>query len=175
MANDVNKSKKRLPEDDKEEMPAIVAEINRIEDEAGETSGDILSGYLDFKSLVPSKKSWSENNLKDNPGGLYRFKALESLFRAFNLGDIKTFEKGVFILKRNIKEYDVLIEKIKSDPVSKGIFSKRSRLDLHALSRTFQILIEYHGLLTEALQYNRGVMTDEISFLSKITICCLQK
>lgn len=157
-------SESEFTEDEKKEALATAENINRLEDEAGEeryslTPEDILSGYLDLKILVPSEKSWIENKLKDNPKGLYRFKALKSLFRAFNLGNIKTFEKGVFILKRNLKEYDVLIEKIKSDSVSKSIFSKRSRLDLHALSRAFQILIEYRGILNEALQYNRGVMT----------------
>jgi hypothetical protein len=123
------------------------------------TAEDLLHGYFELLGLEPSKKSWSEAKLKDNPPRFYRIKMLKALFKAFEAGDIKKLEKGAFVMKRDLKDYDGLIERIVADPVSKDTFRKECPINLRDIAWAFQRLFRYRSILDNALRFNQGVLT----------------
>jgi hypothetical protein len=120
---------------------------------------DVLADYFEFTSLEPSKTSWNQKKLKSNPPRFYRLKILKSLFKAFNLGNIKEFEEGGFILKRDIEDYKALIKQIRSDPsVKKGLRADED-VTLKHICRIFERLLRYRSILDEALRFNSGLLT----------------
>lgn len=102
------------------------------------TSKDILDLYLEFVCIEPDKNVWSEDWLQNNEPKLFRLKMLKSLFRAFDMGDIKDFDQGSFIEQRTLKDYDFLTTKIISDLGQKQgkVFSKA--LSLSDIAYMFQ-------------------------------------
>jgi hypothetical protein len=83
---------------------------------------------------------------------------LKSFFKAFNLGNIKEFEEGGFILKRDIEEYGALIKQIRSDPsVKKGLHPDKE-VTLKHICRIFWLLLQYRSILDEALSFNGGLL-----------------
>ncbi len=121
------------------------------------TPKDILALYFDFKSFQPSKRTWNEHTLHDNPPRLYRLKMLQSLFKAFGLGSIKTFHEGGFVLKRNIEDYSVLIERIKTDTkahISYPLYIPPIRLP--EIRYLFITLLRYRDKLDGIMGFNRG-------------------
>lgn len=47
---------------------------------------DFLDKYYEFKAMVPNYKEWNSKSLRQNSSRYYRFKELESLLSAFNIG-----------------------------------------------------------------------------------------
>jgi len=99
---------------------------------------DVLADYLQFSGLESSKTSWNQKTLKNNPPRFYRLKILKSLFKAFNLGNIKDFEEGGFVLKRDIEDYKTLIKQIRSDPSVKIGLRTGEKVTLKHICRTFE-------------------------------------
>lgn len=112
-------------------------DLNIIEKEKY-TSKDILDLYLEFVCLEPDKNVWDEDWLQNNEPKLFRLKMLMSLFRAFDLGDIKDFDQGSFILQRKIEDYGFLIKKIVSDLGPKPGHAMGKSLDLSDIAYMFQ-------------------------------------
>ena len=121
------------------------------------TSKDILALYFDFKSLQPSKRTWNEHALHDNPPRLYRLKMLQSLFKAFGLGSIKTFHKGDFVLKRSIEDYSALIETIKADTKAHLSYLRYiPPIRLPEIRYLLITLLQYRDNLDGIIGFNRG-------------------
>lgn len=102
------------------------------------TSKDILDLYLEFVCMEPDKKVWDEDWLQNNEPELFRLKMLNSLFRAFDLGEIKDFDDGSFILTRKLEDYDFLKKKIISDLGPKPGHAMSQALDLSDIAYMFQ-------------------------------------
>ena len=102
------------------------------------TAKDILDLYLEFTYMEPDKNVWDEDWLQNNDPKLFRLKILKSLFRAFDLGEIKDFDDGSFILKRKLEDYDFLKKKIVSDLGTKPGLAYSQALDLSDIAYMFQ-------------------------------------
>jgi len=102
------------------------------------TAKDILDLYLEFVCMEPDKNVWDEDWLQNNDPKLFRLKILKSLFRAFDLGEIKDFDDGSFILKRKLEDYDFLKKKIVSDLGTKPGLAYSQALDLSDIAYMFQ-------------------------------------
>lgn len=102
------------------------------------TSKDILDLYLEFVCMEPDKNVWDEDWLQNNEPKLFRFKMLKSLFQAFDLGEIKEFDDGSFILNRKREDYDFLTKKIVSDLGTKPGLAYSQALDLSDIAYMFQ-------------------------------------
>lgn len=102
------------------------------------TAKDVLDLYLEFVCKEHDKKVWDEDWLQNNEPKLFRLKMLNSLFRAFDLGEIKDFDDGSFILKRKLEDYDFLKEKIVSDLGPKPGHAYSKSLGLSDIAYMFQ-------------------------------------
>jgi hypothetical protein len=102
------------------------------------TSKDILDIYLELVCLEPDKTKWDEDLLDIHEPELYRFKILKSLFRAFDLGEIKDFDQGSFIEQSKPEDYSFLTKKIISDLGTKPGLAYSQALSLSDIAYMFQ-------------------------------------
>ena len=102
------------------------------------TSKDILDMYLEFVCIEPDKNVWDEDWLQNNEPKLFRLKMLTSLFRAFELGEIKDFDDGSFIMQRKREDYDFLKKKIVTDLGTKPGLAYSQALGLSDIAYMFQ-------------------------------------
>ena len=102
------------------------------------TAKDILDMYLEFVYMEPDKNVWDEDWLQNNEPKLFRLKMLKPLFRAFDLGEIKDFDDGSFILKRKLEDYDFLKNKIVADLGAKPGHAMSQALDPSDIAYMFQ-------------------------------------
>jgi hypothetical protein len=114
-----------------------------VENEVNFTAKDVLDLYLEFEGMQPEQDTWAEGSLQDNPPRFYRLKALGSLFRAFEMGDIREFAKGTFVLKGKIEDYSALIKQMKSELKTVTKFRKGEQLTLNEIAFLFKRLLEY--------------------------------
>ena len=121
------------------------------------TAKDILDLYLKFEGLQSDKDTWTEDNLQSNPPRFYRLKALESLFRAFDLGDIKEFAQGTFISKRSIQDYSALIKRMKSELKTITKFRKGEQITLKEIVTLFTRLMEYRRRWNYVVEFSSGL------------------
>ena len=109
-----------------------------MQDNTVYTARNILDMYVDLKCLQPDKELWDEISLQNNEPQLFRLKILKSLFGAFDLGDLKDFDQGTFIVKRKLEDYGFLTEKILSDLGPKPGHAYSQSLDLNDIAYMFQ-------------------------------------
>jgi hypothetical protein len=121
------------------------------------TAKDVLDLYLEFEGMQPEQDTWDESNLQDNPPRFYRLKALGSLFRAFELGDIKEFAVGAFVLKRKIEDYSSLIKQMKSELKTVTKFRKGEQLTLNEIAFLFKRLLEYRRRWDDVTGFSSGL------------------
>jgi hypothetical protein len=121
------------------------------------TAKDILDLYLEFEGMQSDQDTWAEGNLQDNPPRFYRLKALGSLFRAFELGDIKEFAVGTFVLKRKIEDYSALIKQMKSELKTVTKFRKGEQLTLNEIAFLFKRLLEYRRRWDDVTGFSSGL------------------
>ena len=98
------------------------------------TAKDALDLYLVFESMQQDESTWTDDGLRDNPPRFYRLKILKSLFKAFDLGDLKKFAEGNFVLQRRIEDYDSLIKRIQSELKSITKFRKGEEITLNDIA-----------------------------------------
>lgn len=99
---------------------------------------NILDMYVDLKCHQPDKTMWDEVSLENGGSEYYRLKMLKSLFRAFDLSEIKDFDDGSFILKRKREDYEFLTKKIISDLGPKPGHALSQALALSDIAYMFQ-------------------------------------
>ena len=121
------------------------------------TAKEVLDLYLEFEGMQPDEDTWTENKLQDNPPRFYRFKMLQSLFKAFELGDIKGFAKGTFVLKKKIKDYIPLIKQMKSELKTITKFRKGEHITFNEIAFLFERLIEYRRRWDRLTGYSAGL------------------
>jgi hypothetical protein len=130
---------------------------NAVENEVNYTAKDVLDLYLEFEGMQSDQDTWAEGSLQDNPPRLYRLKALGSLFRAFELGDIKEFAVGTFVLKRKIEDYSALIKQIKSELRTITKLRKGEQLTLKEIAFLFKRLLEYRRRWDDVTGFSSGL------------------
>lgn len=121
------------------------------------TAKDVLDLYLEFEGMQPDQDTWAEGNLQDNPPRFYRLKSLDSLFSAFELGDIKEFAEGTFVLKRKIEDYSALIKQMKSELRTITKFRKGEQLTLNEIAFLFKRLLEYRRRWDDVTGFSSGL------------------
>jgi hypothetical protein len=128
-----------------------------VENEVNYTAKDVLDLYLELEGMQPEQDTWAEGILQDNPPRFYRLKALGSLFRAFELGDIKEFAVGTFVLKRKIEDYSALIKQMKSELKTVTKFRKGEQLTLYEIAFLFKRLLEYRRRWDDVTGFSSGL------------------
>lgn len=121
-------------------------------------ASDVLDLYLEFKGMQPDQDTWSEDKLADDPPRFYRLKMLLSLFRAFELGDIKEFDEGAFVLRRKIEDYSTLIKQMKSELKSVTKFRKGEKITLHEIAFLFRRLMDYRRRWDRVINFSSGLL-----------------
>lgn len=122
------------------------------------TAKDILDLYLEFGAMQPDESTWTDGGLRDNPPRFYRFKMLQSLFKAFDLGNLKKFAEGNFVLKRRIEDYDSLIKRMKAELKSVTKFRKGEEITLKEIAFLFKRLLEYRRRWDDVTNFSSGLM-----------------
>lgn len=122
------------------------------------TAKDVLDLYLEFESMQPDKRTWTDSRLQDNSPRFYRLKMLQSLFTAFDLGDLNKFAEGNFVLKRRIEDYDSLIKRIKSELKSVTKFRKGEEIALSEIAFLFKRLLEYRRRFDHVIGFSSGLL-----------------
>ncbi len=122
------------------------------------TAKDALDLYLVFESMQQDESTWTDDGLRDNPPRFYRLKILKSLFKAFDLGDLKKFAEGNFVLQRRIEDYDSLIKRIQSELKSITKFRKGEEITLNDIAFLFKRLLEYIRRWDDVTNFSSGLM-----------------
>ena len=122
------------------------------------TAKNVLDLYVEFESLQSDEDTWTEDKLHNNPPCFYRFKMLQSLFRAFDLGEISEFTDGTFILKRKIEDYSPLITQMKSELKTVTKFRKGEEITLREIAFLFKRLIEYRRRWDAFTGFSSGLL-----------------
>jgi hypothetical protein len=130
---------------------------NAVENEVNYTAKDVLDLYLEFEGMQPGQDTWTEDKLADDPPRFYRLKMLLSLFRAFELGDIREFAEGTFVLKRKIEDYGALIKQMKSELRTITKFRKGEQLTLNEIVFLFKRLLEYRRRWDDVTGFSSGL------------------
>ncbi|MCE7992975.1 MAG: hypothetical protein HEP71_13385 [Roseivirga sp.] len=75
---------------------------------------DVLDKFYEFKSMVPNCNEWNARSLTYNEPRFYRFKQLESLMHAFEIGNdlLKDFQNRNFLNNRSIKDFQSIVDDI---------------------------------------------------------------
>ena len=121
------------------------------------TAKDVLDLYLEFEGLQPDEGTWIEDNIQDNPPRFYRLKSLQSLFRAFDLGNIQEFAEGTFILERTIGDYSALTQQMKSELETNTKSRIREPLTLKNIVFLFKRLLEYRRRCDKVTDFSSGL------------------
>lgn len=122
------------------------------------TAKNILDLYLELKGMHSDQDTWTEDKLVDDPPRFYRLKKLLSLFRAFDLGDIREFDEGTFVVKRNIEDYRPLIKQIKSELKAITKFRKGEEITLNEISFLFERLLDYRWRWDRVINFSSGLL-----------------
>ena len=122
------------------------------------TAKDVLDLYLEFEGMQPEQDTWSEEKLQDDPPRFYRFKMLQSLFRAFELGDIREFDEGTFVSKRKIEDYGTLIKQMKLELKNITKFRKGEDITLKEIAFLFRKLMDYRRRWDRVIDFSSGLL-----------------
>lgn len=118
----------------------------------------VLDLYLEFEAMQPDKRTWTPDKLRDNPPRLYRFQMLTSLFRAFDLGDLRKFSEGTFVRQRRIDDYAALIRQMESELKTVTKFRKGEDISLHEIAFLFTRLLEYRRRWDTLMHFSSGLL-----------------
>jgi hypothetical protein len=67
--------------------------------------------YMELLNIIPYRSYWNEEYLINNPPAYYRLLQFQCLCKIYNLGSVKEFINGDFILSRNQEEKKYRIHK----------------------------------------------------------------
>jgi hypothetical protein len=122
------------------------------------TAKDVLDLYLEFGGMQPDQDIWTEEKLQDDPPRFYRFKMLQSFFKAFELGDIRDFDEGAFVLKRKIEDYGTLIKQMKLELKNITKFRKGEDITLKEIAFLFRKLMDYRRRWDRVIDFSSGLL-----------------
>lgn len=126
------------------------------------TAIDVINQFLEFQSRVSSTALWKESEFTDNLPCLYRFKQLQALFQAFDLGEFTKFESGDFVKKRPPEDYQVIYAQVqdyfKALGESNQIYFLNHLKTRDDISNLFKRLFLYRKRIHDVLTFNSGVL-----------------
>ncbi|UTW63062.1 hypothetical protein KFE98_02590 [bacterium SCSIO 12741] len=125
---------------------------------------DFLDKYYEFKAMTPNYNEWNAKSLKYNKPRFYRFKELESLMVAFDIGNdlLTDFKNRKFLNHRTLEDFRPIVEDIERY-VSQNGFEKlrwereRERLkDIRSFGMLVQIFMRFSEEMRNLLNFNSG-------------------
>lgn len=142
----------------------------------------LLDNILEFVALTPSEMNWNYKSLNSNKPRLIRLQRIDSLLKAFSLIENKNlFEKtanyfnpdlkveiksvinGDFIKKRELEEFNELIEFAKQF-LQKNNYSNDRPIRIHELSFIYPKMVDYKIKLREIIGFNSGWLEASSTF-----------
>lgn len=125
---------------------------------------DFLNKFYEFKGMVPNHNEWNAKSLKYNEPRFYRLKELESLIRAFEIGNdlLKDFQNRNFLNNRSIEDFQPIIDDIGKYIANSEFEKKHSEREAERLTdaNQFGMLIQSFMRFSEEmrslLKFNSG-------------------
>lgn len=118
---------------------------------------ELLHKFLEFK-LLAEVEEWEEETLKTNPPRYYRFKQLEALFKAYELGNLKDFGTGDFISDREDEDFEMVVDNIKEEITKEIEDTSTSTIEI-----LFEELINYRLLVSRLMNFpNQTIASNSI-------------
>lgn len=125
---------------------------------------DFLDKYYEFKAMVPNYKEWNSKSLRQNSSRYYRFKELESLLSAFNIGSnlLEDYQNRNFLNNRNLSDFEPMINDIEKYALNDSFEKERYTAEFKRFSspRDFSMVIQEFMRFSEEmrniLKFNSG-------------------
>ncbi|WP_345226368.1 hypothetical protein [Hymenobacter koreensis] len=151
------------------EKETVEAVIEQHESDVSEPSRiysalDFIDMFLELKAMEPNHNNWSAENLKSNPPRYYRFKQLESLYRALGITyAVQDFEKGDFVNLRYSEHYTILHSDLLQVFENQKLYNEEIEAELKSISlrdvqRIFLGLWKFVQAVNEVEHFNSGVL-----------------
>lgn len=127
------------------------------------TAFDFLTKFYEFKRMVPNNHHWYEKSLKRNPPRYYRLLELQSLMKAFNIGDdlIEDFDNQGFLDKRKPSDFEPIYKDIEAYAMSMEFETKRFEMEKQRMRQIgvkmiYQQFIDFSEKVRNILNFNSG-------------------
>ncbi len=128
------------------------------------TSKDFLNKYFEFKRMVPELNEWNLKRLKYNEPRYYRLKELNSLMKAFGLGDdlLNDFTNRGFLTNREESDFEAIYQDIEQYASETNIEKSRFGIEEKRLMRErgiamiFQEFMRFVEEIRGVLRFNSG-------------------
>jgi hypothetical protein len=127
------------------------------------TAYNFLTKFYEFKGMVPNNCDWYERSLKGNPPRYYRLLELQSLMKAFNIGDdlIRDFDNQGFLEKRNPSDFEPIYKDIEAYAMSNEFEKKRFEMEKERMRQIgvkmiYQHFINFSETVRNVLNFNSG-------------------
>jgi hypothetical protein len=125
---------------------------------------DFLDKYYEFKAMVPNYKEWNSKSLRQNSSRYYRFKELESLLSAFNIGTdlLEDYQNRNFLNNRNLADFEPMVKNIEKYAVNNSFEKERYTVEFQRFrsARDFSMVIQEFMRFSEEmrniLKFNSG-------------------
>ncbi len=124
---------------------------------------DFLIKFYEFKSMVPNNYDWYKRTLKNNPPRYYRLLELQSLMKAFDIGDdlIRDFDNQGFLDRRNDADFEPIYQDIEAYARSDEFEKKRFELEKESMRQIgvkmiYQHFINFSETIRNTLNFNSG-------------------
>jgi len=127
------------------------------------TAHDFLMMYYEFKAMVPNKNHWNTRELRSNPPRYYRLLALQSLMKAFDIGNdlLSDFEHHGFLEKRSELDFEPVyndIEKyaLANESDNSQLTSEIDRIRRIGIKMVYQKFFNFTETMRSTLSFNSG-------------------
>ncbi len=143
---------------------------------------DFLDKFYEFKAMVPNHNEWNAKSLKYNKPRFYLLKELESLMRAFEIGNdlLHDFQNRKFLEKRSIEDFRPIIDDIEKY-ATRTKFEKERResevenwTDVNQFEMLIQSFMRFSEEMRSILSFNSGWLSAS-SVVSRYSIYKTQK
>jgi hypothetical protein len=143
------------------------------------TAIDLIEMIIEFTKMTPNPKLWKEGLLHDSPPRYIRIRQINALTKALftnrqnnflgraksllmlnGMPTITDLLSGSFIKKRNIRDYEYIIELIKTTvQEAEGRLGETGEITHKHLLDVYQRLLSYKKQLIDLLHFNDGEST----------------
>ena len=124
---------------------------------------DFLMKFYEFKGMVPNTSEWHLKKLRSNPPRYYRLLELQSLMRAFNIGDnlLEDFQNQRFLNQRNNTDFEPIYKDIETYAMSnefekKRFESEKDRIRIIGIKMIYEYFINFSETVRNTLNFNSG-------------------
>lgn len=143
---------------------------------------DFIDKYYEFKAMVPNYKEWNLKSLKRNSPRYYRFKELESLLSAFNIGTdlLEDYQNRNFLNNRSLSDFEPIVKDIEKYAVNNSFEKEGYAKEFQRFrsANNFSMLIQEFMRFSEEmrniLKFNSGWL-ETGSIMSRYSIYKTQK